>query len=312
MMPNGTRLTGLRPICVNAGKAPNTYLNEPNVLESEENNVTMEDEDHNVAIDDDDQNHAMAPENADDDQAEVMETNPNDAGLNQPALPTLPTGQPAPRTLDEEVRTIDFDFSTVLSDAVLLHFYNQPYDAFWFETLGVDPERLADWNQNVSRWKLVDLVRVGAVKQGDEFEIPVMTFNGEKEDFRVKIVGFGSGVDAHIPKIRLPGAGTGSSGSKEVLVKGPVDITTKTIKHSDAKVAQFKPSKEGWRMISVWRDDQKIDSLFDMRQKYALWDETVRWFCEVKELKEPRKRPLNRKTGKPFQLPALTLKKGRR
>lgn len=62
-------------------------------------------------------------------------------------------------------------------------------------------------------------------------------------------------------------------------------------------------------MISVWRDDKKIDSLFDMRQKYALWEETVRWFCEVNKLDEPRKRPINRKTGKPFQHPALTLKK---
>lgn len=106
MMPNGTRLTGLRPICVNAGKAPNAYLNEPNVLENEENNVTMEDEDHNVAIGDDDQNDVMAPENADDDQAEVMGTDPNDAGRDQPALPT---GQPAPRMLEVEVRTIDFD-----------------------------------------------------------------------------------------------------------------------------------------------------------------------------------------------------------
>lgn len=75
----------------------------------------------------------------------------------------------------------------MLPDDVLFQRYNQPYDALWFETLGVDPERLKDWNQNISRWKLVDLVRMGAVKQGDEFEIPVVTFNGEEEDFHVKV-----------------------------------------------------------------------------------------------------------------------------
>ncbi|KAL8739516.1 MAG: hypothetical protein Q9184_008593, partial [Pyrenodesmia sp. 2 TL-2023] len=271
MVPNGTRLTGLCPICVDADKTPDAYANTPNVPEDEEHDATTKDEDDDVAMGDGDQNAAMAPENTDGEQAEVMETDPNDAGRDQPALPVA---QSAPRTLEVDARTIDFDFSTVLADDVLFQRYNQPYDAFWFETLGVNPERLVDWNQNVSRWKLVDLVRMGAVKQGDEFEIPVLASNGEKEDFRVKIIGFESGNNAHIPKIRVPGSQTGSSRSKELLVNGPVDITNKTIKYSDAKVAQFNPTKEGWRMISVWRDDKKIDSLFDMRQKYALWDET--------------------------------------
>lgn len=95
--------------------------------------------------------------------------------------------------------------------------------------------------------------------------------------------------------------------SKEIIVKGPVDMTEKTIRHYRAKKAQFVPRREGWRRVSVWRDELEIDSLFDMRQKYALWDETVRWFTTENNL-NGRKRTINRKTGQPFQFPALNFK----
>ncbi|KAL8907340.1 MAG: hypothetical protein Q9207_001458 [Kuettlingeria erythrocarpa] len=286
-------------------KAPNTDLSVPNVSEAERSEATQEDEDHDIAMEEGDGNNARASENPADDQAEASQAAVDDVERDQPGPAVRQT---VPRTLDVDERTVDFEFSKVLPKYVLLRVYNQPYDALWFKTCAVDPAILIEWNKNISRWKVNDLARVGALKAGDEFVIPVVASNGEKEDLHVTIVGFGTGKNAHVPKIRLPGAGAGS-GSKEVLVKGPVDIAVKTIRYSSATRAQFNPAKEGWRMVSVWRDNEKIDSLFDMRQKYALWDEMVRWFCMVNELEEPRKRPINRKTGKPFNLPALTLKK---
>lgn len=105
-VPNGTRLTGLRPIRVNAGKAPDAYANLPHVPEDEEDGATTEVKDDNVAMRDGDQEGAMASQNADDGQAEITEPDPNDAGGDQPALPV---GQPASRTLEVDVQTIDFN-----------------------------------------------------------------------------------------------------------------------------------------------------------------------------------------------------------
>ncbi len=85
------------------------------------------------------------------------------------------------------MQTNNSQLSKVLPKHILLRVYNQPYDPLWFKILAIDPAILIEWNENISRWKVNDLVRMGALKAGDEFVIPVVASNGEKEDFHVTV-----------------------------------------------------------------------------------------------------------------------------
>ncbi|KAL8753426.1 MAG: hypothetical protein Q9184_005426 [Pyrenodesmia sp. 2 TL-2023] len=212
---------------------------------------------------------------------------------------------------DEPVaRTLNFNFSSILPEAVLLQHWNRPYDRHWVEALGLSQYKLAAFNvlAGTSRWKLVDLSRKGAIRVGDQFEVGVVTAGGQEVYRYLDVVGkVISGKDANCPVIRMPQIFHNDPPSADHTVKGPVDITNMTVRHYGDAKPLFSPHKAGWQNVRLCSNGQVVDSLHDVRQRYALWVEVVDWFTGAKGWKGRRRR-VDPWTGEYIQHPALTIR----
>ncbi|KAI4129499.1 MAG: hypothetical protein LQ338_002216 [Usnochroma carphineum] len=276
MAPPGATVIGLSPLRVSAGEKPDSYP----ATQGESSAIATED--------DSDESMSARSDNG---EVDVRDA---DAYADKDEPETNLVQQ-------HESPKVEYEYSSVLPLAVLFQRYDQAYDRAWVETLGAQA-KLSEFNQAglISKSKLVDLMRKGAIQKFDQFELGVVSSDGVEIDRRVKIVGVGSGKEINCPKIRL--------GRGLVVVKGPRDMTDKIVTHHGDKKAQFNPHRQGWQSVSVWRDDKRVDSLYDIRQRLALWTATVDWFTKENGLKG-RKRLVNPHTGQLFENPGLYIKK---
>ncbi|KAL8755276.1 MAG: hypothetical protein Q9184_004841 [Pyrenodesmia sp. 2 TL-2023] len=210
---------------------------------------------------------------------------------------------------DEDApRNINFDFSTVLPEAVISQQWNQPYDRDWVN-LNIALRKQAEFNcAGTSKLKLVDLMRGGVLEVGDSFEVGVITTHGQTIYRFPDLVGrVLSGRNVGCPIIRMPSSLATDPPAADYIVKGPVEIVRHTLAHYGYQQAAINPRREGWQSVLVWDGPRVLDSLHDLRQAYALWRGTVDWYTTTHDL-EGRRRRIDPRTGEYVEHPALTVR----
>ncbi|KAL9025059.1 MAG: hypothetical protein Q9196_006051 [Gyalolechia fulgens] len=194
----------------------------------------------------------------------------------------------------------EFDFDSVLPDAVLAIQYQLPYDALWLQKLGVPPHKLAEFDAEYRcKQKFEDLCRLRVIAVGDEFAV-LCTDGTNGHQWRFAKV---TGIE------RCPAPTTGSHWAPRMAIldsKGGLPVTEASVygeKPDDiAKaIAQFYGSDltshtGGYSLLFVWRGDEDLGNVNKVRATYGLWQATVdNW--AAKQGLNWRRRRINTKTG---------------
>ncbi|KAL8907339.1 MAG: hypothetical protein Q9207_001457 [Kuettlingeria erythrocarpa] len=215
------------------------------------------------------------------------------------------TGSWASEPQDVEItaassRLPDFDFLAVVPDEVLEQKLDQPYQDSWVDELEVEHDIITDFDRKyVSRYKVNNCFMKGALKIGDVFCVKVIAASGSKKKRLVEVIGLDKkGTIPHCPRICMAQSATR-------VCAGPNDVIDNVLKYFRDREA----CKPGWLGVSVYRDHEKLGSLYHVRMRLALWEGIMDEYTAKKGLPNQRKRRADPKTGEFILHPALSVRK---
>ncbi|KAL8695838.1 MAG: hypothetical protein Q9201_007939 [Fulgogasparrea decipioides] len=212
----------------------------------------------------------------------------------------------------------------ILPDHVLEAEKDKPYDPFWMTVFGVPDKHIEGWR---SKKNVEDLFRRGALTVGDQLHFKVITTENEVVERAVFV--------RHLSLLqqkssRLLVAPANSISLAQVvgieMVKGMALLRVEILQPGPAYPDGVTASCSGVHSINelvlghfhdrrtvkgvsydsvyVRRGDQELGSLYEVRQRYALW-EIIRDNWAARTNKRVRSRRLNKKTGNYYTLPVV-------